>query len=326
MKLLQRRSLFYRKFGFTLIELLVVIAIIAILIALLLPAVQQAREAARRSTCKNSLKQIGLALHNYHETHRVFPPGYIDSVPTLNSGASEAENKNGLGWGSMILPFMDQAPLYNKIGSETNGFTYNWLDGNHDGSMTNSDAIPSAKVILPVFNCPSDPMGGINIDCDSFGKSNYLACAATQANNKNGAFYVNSRTQMKSILDGSSNTLFVGERTTNGDPSSSTACGGSPCNWAGGLWIGPRNYTSPAGWHTSLRGLDVAINGGQSTIYMINGSSINWGPAWTASSTHVGGAHFLLGDGQVRFLSENIDLGTYRSLYTIKGGEVIGEF
>ncbi|WP_145044345.1 DUF1559 domain-containing protein [Gimesia chilikensis] len=312
------------KLGFTLIELLVVIAIIAILIALLLPAVQQAREAARRSTCKNSLKQIGLALHNYHETHGVFPPAYIDSDPGLNTPAAAASNLNGLGWATMILPFMDQAPLYNQIGTQTAGFTYNWLDSTHSGSLTS--AIPAAKVVLPIYNCPSDPMGGINTDCSSYGKSNYLACAATGANSRNGAFYVNSKTQMKSITDGSSNTLFVGERTTANDPSSSTACGGSPCNWAGGLWIGPRNYPNADTWHTSLRGLDVAVNGGSSTIYMINGSSINWGPAWNAGSTHVGGAHFLLGDGQVRFLSENIDLATYRGLYTRSGGEVLGEF
>ncbi|QDU06986.1 DUF1559 domain-containing protein [Gimesia aquarii] len=328
MRNIRRKGTLNWKFGFTLIELLVVIAIIAILIALLLPAVQQAREAARRSTCKNSLKQIGLALHNYHETHRVFPPAYIDSLPTLNSGATEAENKNGLGWGTMILPFMDQAPLYNNIGSETNGFTFNWLDANHDGTMdgTAADAIPSSRVILPVFNCPSDPMDGINRDAGSYGKSNYLASAATGANAKNGALFVNSRTKMRDLSDGSSNTILVSERTTDGDPTGSTACGGSPCNWAGGLWIGPRNYTSPAGWHTSLRGLDVANNGGASTIYMINGSTISWGPAWSASSTHVGGAHFLLGDGRVRFISENIDLATYRALVTINGDEVIGEF
>lgn len=312
------------KLGFTLIELLVVIAIIAILIALLLPAVQQAREAARRSTCKNSLKQIGLALHNYHETHRIFPPAYIDSNPGLNTPSAATSNLNGLGWGTMILPFMDQAPLYNQIGTQTANFKYNWLDSTHSGSLTS--AIAAAKVVLPVYNCPSDPMEGINTDCSGYGKSNYLACAATGANGRNGVFFANSKIRMKSITDGSSNTLFVGERTTASDPSSIKACGGATCNWAGGLWIGPRNYTSPAGWHTSLRGLDVAINGGSSTIYMINGSSISWGPAWSASSSHVGGAHFLLGDGQVRFLSENINLGTYKALYTRAGGEVIGEF
>ena len=97
--------------GFTLIELLVVIAIIAVLIALLLPAVQQAREAARRSTCKNNLKQLGLAIHNYHDTHGVFPPGYISRDVSTTDPAS-AETGLGFSWGTMILPFMDQSPLY----------------------------------------------------------------------------------------------------------------------------------------------------------------------------------------------------------------------
>ena len=109
-----------RRSGFTLIELLVVIAIIAILIALLLPAVQQAREAARRSTCKNNLKQLALALHNYHDTHRSFPVGLMrpDSNPASTQG-------HGVGWSAMILPFMHQAPLYNSI--NWNAFGTNFL-------------------------------------------------------------------------------------------------------------------------------------------------------------------------------------------------------
>ncbi|MFG0295400.1 MAG: DUF1559 domain-containing protein, partial [Maioricimonas sp. JB045] len=103
-----------RRRGFTLIELLVVIAIIAILVALLLPAVQQAREAARRSQCKNNLKQIGLALHNYHDTHGSFPPGYIARYVSATDPAS-AETGPGFAWGTMILPFLDQSPTYNQL-------------------------------------------------------------------------------------------------------------------------------------------------------------------------------------------------------------------
>ena len=97
--------------GFTLIELLVVIAIIAILIALLLPAVQQAREAARRSTCKNNLKQIGISLHNYHDVHNAFPPGWI----AVENNSPNIEGESGFGWGTMLLPYMDQAPLYQQM-------------------------------------------------------------------------------------------------------------------------------------------------------------------------------------------------------------------
>jgi prepilin-type N-terminal cleavage/methylation domain-containing protein len=120
--LASRRSRPRQLLGFTLIELLVVIAIIAVLIALLLPAVQQAREAARRSQCKNNFKQIGLALHNYAEIHGVFPPGAVDSNPVFNTAADLASNNNGLAWSTFILPMIDQAPLYNTIGTQTGGF------------------------------------------------------------------------------------------------------------------------------------------------------------------------------------------------------------
>jgi len=136
----------FKRRGFTLIELLVVIAIIAILIALLLPAVQQAREAARRSTCKNNLKQIGLALHNYHDTHRVFPPGCISR--SIRSGGQDvwedaasltATGNQGTSWMLMILPYADQAPLYNQWNFSTN------VMGNR----------AQAENDIPGFYCPS---------------------------------------------------------------------------------------------------------------------------------------------------------------------------
>ncbi|WP_417391837.1 DUF1559 domain-containing protein [Gimesia sp.] len=326
MRQVERKGISFFRFGFTLIELLVVIAIIAILIALLLPAVQQAREAARRSTCKNNLKQIGLALHNYHETHRIFPPAYIDNTPATNTSHLAPDNLNALGWGTMILPFMDQAPLYNLIGTQTGGFAYNWQDSNHDGTGSVADAIPAAKTVLPAFICPTDPMEGINKDMNSFGKSNYLASSATGANSRNGVMYVNSPTRMKTITDGTTNTIFVVERTTENDGSTSTNCGGSPCSWSGGLWIGPRLSGSTVAWHPGVSSLDVGNSGGGSTTYNINGSSATWGSAWIASSSHEGGIHIVLGDGSVRFLSENINLGTYLALVTPNKKEIIGEF
>ena len=125
--------------GFTLIELLVVIAIIAILIALLLPAVQQAREAARRSVCQNNLKQIGLALHNYHDVHRTFPPGWIG----VESGVVNFEGESGFGWGAFILPYVDQAPLYQSF--------------DFDESMVHAMNLSKLKQTLSVYLCPSDP-------------------------------------------------------------------------------------------------------------------------------------------------------------------------
>lgn len=326
MKLTTSRSIFAHRFGFTLIELLVVIAIIAILIALLLPAVQQAREAARRSTCKNNMKQIGLALHNYHEIHRVFPPAFIDNTPAFNTSHLAPDNLNALGWGTMILPSMDQAPLYNLIGTQTGGFAYNWMDGNHDGTGSTADAIAAARTVLPAFICPSDPMGGVNSDKSNFGKSNYLCSAARQANSRDGVMFANSRTKMRDLIDGSSNTIFAVERTTQNDSSGSTNCGGSPCSWAGGLWIGPRLSSSTVGWHPGVESLDVSSSGGGSATYVINGSAATWGSAWVASSSHEGGIHILLGDGGIRFLSENIDRSTYRNLVTPKDGNILGEF
>ena len=154
MKVLNRRA-----HGFTLIELLVVIAIIAILIALLLPAVQQAREAARRTQCKNNLKQVGLALHNYHDVHKMFPMGAFSAIDDDN-GCDD----DGYGWGVMLLPYIDQAPLYQKLpmtATAANGFTSvddprgaNWcVFKNYFES--NGTIIPGGDTILPAFRCPS---------------------------------------------------------------------------------------------------------------------------------------------------------------------------
>tara|TARA_R110002111_G_C6005121_1_gene373746 strand:- start:3854 stop:4831 length:978 start_codon:yes stop_codon:yes gene_type:complete len=325
MKPLPKQLRFKWNFGFTLIELLVVIAIIAILIALLLPAVQQAREAARRSTCKNNMKQIGLALHNYHDTHRVFPPGFIDNELDFSGSKTggTGANNNGIGWGAMILPYMDQAPLYNQIGSTTGAFGEHW----------SVNASTLAQTILPAFNCPSDPMGGINTDKSNFGKSNYLASHGTAAaTTNNGIFYGNSSTRIRDIIDGTSNTILVSERTTKNDGAGTNNCGGTTdCAWTGGLWIGPRHATSTSDtWHPGLYHFDVTNFGGGNATYLINSSGSTWGEDWCASSAHVGGAHMLLTDGSVRFISENMSSGgtntTYYNLVTRAGGEVVGEF
>ena len=171
-----------RRQGFTLIELLVVIAIIAVLVSLLLPAVQQAREAARRSQCKNNLKQIGLALHNYHDTHSTFPAGYYSWVTNNGSGPAWAnidpdtwDAAPGWGWGTMLLPFLDQAPLYNQLNLNRSCW----------------DGVNAAGVIttLPVFLCPTasggdDPFSILGSDGNPltiagqqpvFGRSHYVA-------------------------------------------------------------------------------------------------------------------------------------------------------
>ncbi len=317
-----------QKRGFTLIELLVVIAIIAILIALLLPAVQQAREAARRSACKNNMKQIGLALHNYHDTHRVFPPGVIDDVdpttgdPTWGGTQNDARrNKNGLGWGTMILPFMDQAPLYQLVKTETNGFKHNWYDENNDGSIY--DQVSVAATIIPAFMCPSDPLEGINNirqtnTANPTGKSNYAAVKDTNDRNyliNQGAFYWNSKTAIRDITDGSSNVVLVGERSTQ----DLSASGGLA--YQGAFWIGAANGNAN---QAGVKFDDTLMLMG--TDYLLNGGTGTDAHLWAASSVHVGGAHFLFGDGRVRFLSENIDNVTYENLGRIADDTPIGEY
>ncbi len=297
--------------GFTLIELLVVIAIIAILIALLLPAVQQAREAARRSNCKNNLKQIGLGLHNYHSTHRTFPPGFITDVPSVSSVAKWA-------WGAMLLPYVDQANLFNQLGVN---------DREPDAAETAVGAGPF-QTVLTVYRCPSSPgedlvpeddSGACVIQCArSFttfdvvfpALSNYVAVNGSDDDIvadsvANGMFYGNSDVSIRDITDGTSNVMAIGERgIRNG----------------AGAWFGVRNVngTGDRGVSVVIGATSAAMNPQQ--IVDANGLEILF------SSFHEGGAHFLMGDGAVRFISENINLGLYQNLSEIADGKTVGEF
>jgi len=212
--------------GFTLIELLVVIAIIAILIALLLPAVQQAREAARRTQCRNNLKQIGLALHNYHDTHRVFPAGYItggcssatdlDTIAGSNTICTHQPIR--LHWPLFILPFVDQSPLYNIVAQKNTIDSLN--PSNPDSDPLTDDAY---ELFVPVYHCPSHPAsevkpsGFLEWD-DEQRRGNYAAnfgsgflSESRSVEARKGLFYANSNTRIRDITDGSSNTLAVSE-------------------------------------------------------------------------------------------------------------------
>lgn len=286
--------------GFTLIELLVVIAIIAILIALLLPAVQQAREAARRSTCKNNLKQIGLALHNYHETHSVLPSGWIGVEPGVGSNV---EFGSGWGWGTMSLPYMDQANIYNQL-----NFSLDINDPAQPAGLIEQD--------LPAFRCPSDPSpskfnlveeGTTTVIATlalanyigSFGSDELDGCESVPAGSackSTGVFYHNSNTRFRDVTDGLSQTLFAGERKTDESQ-----------DWRS-TWVG----AVPEGAETFARVLGA-------TDHVPNHVSSHFDDF---SSHHVGGAQFVFGDGRVRFVSENIDIGVYQALSSMRGGEV----
>ena len=308
--MLMKQSDHRRTRGFTLIELLVVIAIIAILIALLLPAVQQAREAARRTQCKNNLKQIGLALHNYHDTHRVFPPGWIAvnefGVPSAHEGTS------GAGWGVGILPYMEQNNIYQLF--------------NPLLPLTDAANKPFLRSQIQGYKCPSDPQPNFFAIVEEGGgavlaelpSANYIGCFGPESLDDcelspgnlpvmadgtckgGGTFYHNSSVRIAWITDGTSNTFMVGERKTRAD----------------------------LDWHTSWPGM---IAEGEEAFQRVCGSAdhVPNDPLHhfdDFSSVHTGGAQFCLGDGSVRFISENMDKGVYRGLATIQGGEVSGDF
>ncbi len=295
--------------GFTLIELLVVIAIIAILIALLLPAVQQAREAARRTQCKNHLKQIGLALHNYHDTHSVFPSGWIAvdaGVPSAHEGTS------GVGWGAMILPQMEQNNVYQLFNSSL--------------PLTDPANATFLRSQISEYKCPSDPQPNffkLNMEGTTtaiaelpianylgvFGPENLDDCENSPGTlpvmsdgtcKGSGVFYHNSSVRMRDLTDGTSNTLMTGERKTKADLDWFTS-------WPGMIAEGEEAFQRVCG----------------SADHVPNHPSAHFDDF---SSHHVGGAQFCLGDGSVRFISENIDGGVYQSLATIQGGEIVGEF
>ena len=294
--------------GFTLVELLVVIAIIGILIALLLPAVQQAREAARRTQCRNNLKQIGLALHNYHDVNLKFPPMIIyqvDDGQTLSWGDAAA-----WGWGSMILPYIDHAPLFNAL---------------NPGPVRLEAAIAAAPAefrrSLPAFRCPSDTgpdvseltIAGFEVGQASYAAVNGADIRLSEQDVAGGIFARNGCTRMRDITDGTTNVLAVGERATR-DPAGN---GSDELTYT--RWCGVRQGNM---WHSGWRGLfEVA---GTTYAPINSGSNTHWRWRGWFSSKHAGGCQFVLGDGSVRFMSDNIDIKLYRNLGQKSDGEVTG--
>ncbi len=325
-----------RRRGFTLIELLVVIAIIAILIALLLPAVQQAREAARRTQCKNNIKQIGLALHNYHDTYNTFPPGR-----TRNPNIADSWYTGNLNWHGRILPFIDQAPLFNQIDWTRGGGT-NATDGN---TGTANTAVRAR--ILPAFLCPSDPANG-SVSwtdpsgtrvtspplTDAYGRTSYVGNAGN-VNNESaatpGLFGTNSSVQMRDITDGTSNTLAVSEvmigfpilASSGSDPTGSPAMcatSGTPTT----TQVEQRGHSWFWSYRQASNLFSTRIGPNWKQNYDCGYSST--GVTYAARSYHVGGVHALMCDGSVRFISDALNLTTWQHLGDARDGNVIGEF
>ena len=328
------------KRGFTLIELLVVIAIIAILIALLLPAVQQAREAARRTQCKNNLKQLGIALHNYHDVHRVFPPSRLNvgfHGGPVYATPRPARYKNATGW-TLLLPFIEQGNLYqqydhNQAASWAYGDYGMYSPGEVAGNPDNNYAIVKTKIaglLCPTdasnaYNYPSmdryysvsatNPGGArTNYDFNTwYGEYYYQGYSYVHLPQENRPiFHTDYSTDIAAIRDGTSNTVAVTETIRE-------VWNGVPPAWghAGHVQVG-----IDLQWY----GINVWVYNNNDPAYLFMkkvGRLANWA---TAGSLHTGGCQALLADGSVRFLSENIDAGTRANLHYRADGNVIGEF
>jgi len=323
----------HRHSGFTLIELLVVIAIIAVLIALLLPAVQQAREAARRSQCKNNLKQLGLALHNYHDSIRTFPPAFsqhswkgtnlagqsIDTLPTFN-------------WMVYVLPYIDQSAMYNQL-----SFSASTRVAPNSQFMTK---------MPPNFACPSDPAGGVItshtpgdgkiiqgydfsadipatighnymlsgsvFDCESDGSSDNGFCSSTGGR----GFAADTRVwdgdaynfpgnsqcrRIRDITDGTSNTIAVGEIL----PDCYAAA-----NW---MYGDTNNFSTSNGINTKMT----------KTCRFLGGDWTYWHEGRGFKSMHIGGIQVLMSDGSVKFISQSIDMGLFQNMGTVQSGDLV---
>lgn len=310
--------------AFTLVELLVVIAIIGVLVALLLPAVQAAREAARRMSCSNNLKQLGLAMHNFHDANNNFPPGMTDD-----------DTKN-FGWGTYILPYMEQVALYDGISQNINssapqvllpkGGSHPNVDGWGKLLIDESSQQQYTKSILPGYLCPSNPLG--KKDNDGYGASHYVGnagtetmaysswgCANWKAASQTGLLlFANDNNQTDvvtfgGIRDGTSNTIFIGEV----GESKNVYAGKTDHNnfplWAGGNNNGGCN-TKAMGSHLRIADVNFFINRPKTT----DESDMCFG------SYHTGGAQFVFGDGSVHFIQQSIDTTTLARLADRRDG------
>jgi prepilin-type N-terminal cleavage/methylation domain-containing protein/prepilin-type processing-associated H-X9-DG protein len=347
-----------RRAAFTLVELLVVIAIIGILVGLLLPAVQAAREAARRMSCSNNLKQIGIAMHNYESAFRTMPPALFGSDPrlpddmTTNPSQPRGEDDDGFGWLVALLPFIEQENLYNQI--NPNGH-YGVL-GNPDirsvyypgiGRPTVDAPHPGGETIVSTYRCPSSALpdrvpaewavpgsenvGAGPVPCYNPMKVGYAVCDYKTAG---GSCYGDygmmhkirevPRVKFKDVTDGLSNTILSAESsyaTTN-------------VRW----WNGDRETVAPSVFRdmptwigTFGSGADETVRTNGRTWSPINArvSPNNMYKAFNddcAFSFHTGGAQFAFGDGSVHFISENVEVQTYCHLHDRRDGQVLGDW
>jgi len=304
----------YRRSGFTLVELLVVIAIIGILVGLLLPAVQAAREAARRMSCSNNMRQIGLALHNYESAVKKMPFGW---------------NTHGTLWSAMVLPYMEQTNLYNTLIFRESG------PGNWDSGSANTVA---CETVVSTFRCPSMPLpeymdyngitrrvpasyrgnAGSNISSDDTSTIPIANTKSLEMLDLDGIFFACSKTRFADVTDGLSNTIFIGESHTDPD----FVKDGQGMDF----WIIGSPQADPCACNGGTGGTEFSEAVG-STFAPLNAQIKHPGISGqlmelSFGSYHVGGAMMVMGDGSVTFLSDSINQNVYRALGSRNMGEV----
>jgi prepilin-type N-terminal cleavage/methylation domain-containing protein/prepilin-type processing-associated H-X9-DG protein len=324
--------------GFTLVELLVVIAIIGVLVALLLPAVQAAREAARRSSCSNNLKQMGLALHNYHDTFNVFPAALLDSG-RYNAAVPV---KNTTGW-ALMLPQFEQTAAHAKY--DFNVCSSSSKGDGYQGILVGNDTInePIYSIRYKVLECPSDPSAGENVTSSAGAevfysrrnakRTSYLFATGVftdynanwqlyNSDIRQGAFGNNGAANFAAITDGTSNSIAIGE-AVGGRFKTSTAygpwglCGTHTCCHGRVVSTITNNIPAP----TALEAQQWAING-----VWTAGDPLKKTYAWVFSSLHPGGAQFVFCDGSTRFLPQTMNYTTFVNLNYIHDGQVVSNF
>jgi len=327
--------------GFTLIELLVVIAIIAILIGLLLPAVQKVREAAARMSCSNNLKQLGIALHAYHDANSKLPPGCASDMAPFGNG--------GNGWGSSwkvyILPYIEQGNI-----------VANWQYNNNSGYVNTTNVNLVHNITIKTYRCPSSPLPpfyassnnggsiemftsytGIAGSVNDVGAVNVTECcdSGSGVNSGGGVLFPNSQVTLVGITDGTSNTIIVGEQSDHVRDANNAAILG---NFSAITSQGPHGWTMGCAAGTSTGSVNVRAFNTTTVRYGINGrvpvgstrttigTNDNAGMNIPLSANHTGGANMLFGDGAVRFMSNTIPATTLYVLVTRAGGEVVPNY
>ncbi|EAQ79961.1 DUF1559 domain-containing protein [Blastopirellula marina] len=295
------------RYAFTLVELLVVIAIIGVLIALLLPAVQQAREAARRMSCSNNMKQLGLAMHNYHDTFGSFPFGFIGDPP-------EMATHRRICWMQTILPFIEQNALSDAFKADTEVYTQNVPDS-------------IQEVVIEGLLCPSeanrDATGGNSV---AGFQGNYVVNTGDDQMHRydplDGLFFSKSSLGFRDTVDGTSNTLLYGETIKRPGTGAWGASGGY---WGGGAW-GSHGFTTLESPNTTVADRNYSCKTTTFKKAPCTATGVSHELQNFSRSYHPGGVMVTLADGSTRFIAETVNLSTWQALSTRAGGEVLGEY